>query len=267
MNSVIEVSAVNTVNTQQIPVETIVANNNVDGDNNIVTVAKAVVVTSVVQVEAMTMRIAVLSAEAKDFELGAYATANQVLYGLIQKSYTLYKDLTNTGDSMLRLKKQALIDYLNANGLGKYVEKPLSQRIIVAVFGDRDLNRRRVSSYHVALRALIAQGVAVDDVEATIQQKGGVQEMSAARAAGTLGVAEKVKAVEDAVKSATLATVSSEQIKQFANNEKVGEQFTAVLTQEADGSFSINTIVDNKAALKAVMAAHYNIEKAKTKKA
>jgi hypothetical protein len=91
--------------------------------------------------------------------------------------------------------------------------------------------------------------------------------MSVKRAAGALGVKEKAEMVADVVKSVTLATIDTEQTKQFVNNEKVGDQFTAVLTQEADGSFSINTILDNNAVLKAALAAHYNIEKAKSKKA
>lgn len=245
-------------------VQSPVANNNVTGNNNFTTVAKAVGVTTVQQVTAMTSRIAQLSAEAQDFETGAYAHANQALYGLIQKAYALYKELTNAADAGLRFKKQGLADYLDTNGLGKYSDKPLAQRIIAAVFGDRD--RRRVSSYNVTLRALIAENVKVEDVAATIQDKGGVQEMSVTRAAGAIGVKEKAALVKEAVKSTTLGSVDTEQTKLFANNEKVGEQFTAVLTQEADGSFSINTILDNTAVLKAALAAHYNIEKAKSKR-
>lgn len=245
--------------------QTPVLNNIVAGNNNLTAVAQAVGVTSVQQTAAMTDRIVALHAEAKDFETGAYASANQALYGLMQKAYALYKDLTNANDSSLRFKKQGLTDYLNANGLGKYADKPLPQRIIAAVFGDRD--RRRVSTYNVALRALIAEGVAVEDVAATIQGKGGVQEMSVARAVGALGVKEKADLVKEAVKSMTLGTINTPETKKFVDIEKVGEQFTAVLTQEADGSFSINTILDNNAVLKAALAAHYGIEKAKAKKA
>lgn len=244
--------------------QTPVANNNGSANGNIAQVVQATSATTVQQVTAMTQRIAQLSKEAKDFETGAYAQANQVLYGLMQKAYALYKELTNTTDESLRYKKQGLTDYLNTNGLGKYAEKPLPQRVIAAVFGDRD--RRRVSTYNVALRALIAEGVAVDDVMVTIQDKGGVQEMSVARKTGTLGVKDKAALVKAAVKSTTLGNVDTPETKQFANNEKVGEQFTAVLTQEADGSFSINTILDNNAVLNAALAAHYAIEKAKSKK-
>lgn len=259
MNTSSAVSAVPAVNAQQINVVTPVAN------NNLIAVAQAVGATSVQQSTAIVQRIAALHTEAQDFEAGIYTQANQALYGLIQKAYALYKELTNPDDSALRHKKQGLADYLSTHGLGKYAEKPLPQRIIAAVFGERD--RRRVSTYNVALRSLIAENVAVDAVAATIQEKGGVQEMSVARAAGALGVKDKAALVKDAVKAMTLATVDTEQTKLFANNEKVGEQFTAVLTQEADGSFSINTILDNNAVLKAALAAHYSIEKAKAKKA
>jgi hypothetical protein len=238
---------------------------NTAGNHNLTEVAQAVGVTSVSAIAAMTQRIADLSAEAKEFETGAYATANLALYGLVKKSYVLYKDLINPNDSELRFKKQALADYLSVNNLGAFADKPLPLRIIAAVFGN--LNRRRLSSYNVALRSLIAENIAVNDVIKTIEDKGGIQEMSVKRAAGTLGAANKVTAVEEAVKATTLGSVNTPDTKQFVDQEKVGEQYTAVLTQEADGSFSINTIVDNTTALKAVLVAHYNIEKAKAKKA
>ena len=117
-------------------VQSSVAINNASGNNNLTIVAKAVGVTSVEQVTKMTQRIAHLSAEAQEFEMGAYAHANQALYGLIQKAYALYKELTNAGDTALRFKKQGLTDYLDTKGLGKYSDKPLPQRIIAAVFGD-----------------------------------------------------------------------------------------------------------------------------------
>ena len=49
------------------------------------------------------------------------------------------------------------------------------------------------------------------------------------------------------------------------NAEKVGEQYVAVLTLEADGSLNLNAVVDNNAALKAALAAHYNAQKAAAK--
>jgi hypothetical protein len=238
---------------------------NTAGNHNLTKVAQAVGVTSVSAIKAMKQRLDDLSAEAKSFETVEYEHANQALYGLVKKSYVLYKDLINPNDPELRFKKQALADYLSLNNLGAFADKPLPLRIIAAVFGN--LNRRRLSSYNVALRSLIAENIAVDDVIKTIEGKGGIQEMSVKRAAGTLAAVNKVTAVKETVKATTLGSVDTADTKKFVDQEKVGEQYTAVLTQEADGSFSINTIVDNPTALKAVMVAHYNIEKAKEKKA
>jgi hypothetical protein len=206
-------------------------------------------------------RLSALSADAASWEANAYASANEGLYALMQRCYELYKELTNTADVNLKYKKQGLAEHLSANGMESYNDKPLPQRIIRCVFGDRD--RRRISTYNVVLRVIVAEQWAVADVPASIAARGGVQEMSLGRKPGTLTSKEKAESVAATVQTSVLASVKTTQTDKFANNEKIGEKFAAVLTQEADGSFSINCIVSNKAAVTAALTAFYNAEKAK----
>ena len=220
--------------------------------------------TSIEHNEGVRARLKQMSDANKAWEEGASKTANEGLYGLVQSCYALYKELTDATDANLKHKKQGLNDYLSINSMDAYTTKPMPQKIVRCVFGDRD--RRRISTYNVVLRRIIAEGWAVADVPAQIAACGGVQEMSLGRKPGTLTAKEKALQVKDAVQSIELANVKNPQTDQFVNAEKHGETFAAVLTQNTDGSFSINCIVDSKGAVNAALTAYYAAEAAKKAK-
>jgi hypothetical protein len=220
--------------------------------------------TSVEHNEGVRARLKQMSNVNKAWEEGAYKTANEGLYSLIQSCYQLYKELTNAADVNLKHKKQGLNDYLSMNGLDAYTSKPMPQKIIRCVFGDRD--RRRISTYNAVLRKIIAKGWTVEEVPSQITACGGVQELSLDRKPGTLTPKDKALQVKDAVQSIELANVKTAQTDQFVNAEKHGETFAAVLTQNADGSYSINCIVDSKGAVNAALTAYYAVEAAKKAK-
>ena len=205
-------------------------------------------------------RLSGLADEAANWESTVYATATDGLYGLLQKCYQLYIDLTNPADVNLKYKKQGLTDYLSMNGMSAYIDKPLSQRIVRCVFGDRD--RRRISTYNVALRVIIAEKWSVADVPAEIAARGGVQEMSSGRKPGELTAKQKAELVATKVQATALASVKTAGTDQYVNTEKMGEKFAAVLTQESDGTFTINCIVDSNAAVNAALTAFYKAQNA-----
>lgn len=222
------------------------------------------VLTSVDHNEGIRQRLKQLSNENVAWEQGAYKTANEGLYMLIQGCKQIYEDLTNAKDENLVHKKQGLNDYLSINGMEDYTSKPLPQKIIRCVFGNRD--RRRISTYNVVLRRLIADGVDVADVPSHIAACGGVQEMSLGRKPGTLTAKEKATQVKGAVQAQVLGSVKTAETDQLVNPEKHGETFAAVLTQNPDGSFTINCIVDSKGAVNAALTAYYGAEEAKKPK-
>lgn len=214
--------------------------------------------------EGVRTRLKQMSNANKAWEDDAYKTACEGLYVLIQNCYELYKDLTDASDVNLKHKKQGLNDYLSINGMDSYIEKPMPQKIVRCVFGNRD--RRRISTYNVVLRRIIAEGWSAEEVPAQIAACGGVQEMSLGRKPGSLTAKEKALQVKDAVQSIELVKVRNEQTDKFVNAEKHGEAFAAVLTQNADGSFSVNCIVDSKGAVNAALTAYYAAESAKNAK-
>ena len=128
------------------------------------------------------------------------------------------------------------------------------------MFGDRD--RRRISTYNVALRVIIAENWAVSDVPAAIAARGGVQEMSLGRKPGELTAKQKAESMTETVQATALGSVKTAATDKYVNTEKVGDKFAAVLTQEPDGSFTINCIVDSNAAVNAALTAFFNAQKA-----
>jgi len=214
--------------------------------------------------DAIGLRLKQLAKANTEWEQGAYKTANEGLYVLIQGSYQLYKELTDAKDEDLMHKKQGLNDHLSINGMDDYTSKPLPQKIIRCVFGNRD--RRRISTYNVVLRRLIADSIEVEDVPTHIAACGGVQEMSLGRKPGTLTAKEKATQVKVAVQAQALASVKTAKTDLLVKPEKHGDTFAAVLTQNPDGSFTINCIVDSIGAVNAALTAYYGAEAAKNAK-
>ena len=246
-------------------VQTSVSNNNVWVNDSTETQSKVMNLKSDQQTNSMHEYLKQLSAEVSTWEAGAYASSNATLYGLLQKSYALYLELTKKTDGDLKLKKQGMADYMSANALERYVDKPLPQRIIACVFGKRD--RRRIHTYSLVLRYIIAQHWEIADVPAMITAAGGVQEISLGRPSSSMTTKEKVAVASHQVKDAVLARVRSTELSNTFDPEKTGERFAAVLTQEADGSYSINCMVKSSTAVNAALAAYFNANKVANNKA
>ena len=205
-------------------------------------------------VQLMRQRIEALSIEREVWETTAYVRSNDMLYGLIQKSYELYIDLTNgMGDAAD--KKVGFKDYINSKGYSFKESTPLTGKIIRCVFGDKD--RRRLSTYHTVLRVIVANKWAVADVPSKIAEFGGVQEISMGKPLSHLTPKEKATEARDLVLATDLAKVSSEKIAAQNNPEKIGEQAVAVVTQNSDGSYTIHCIVHSDGVVNAALASYF----------
>ena len=229
------------------------------GIDHIAMQQKVSALTSAQQSDEMRERIGRLSVEASVWESEAYAHSNAILYGLLQKAYGLYLDLTDNADGNLKYRKQGLADYLSLNGLDSYKDKLLPQKIVVCVFGKRD--RRRLSTYQLVLRHIIAQDWALSEVPTKIAEVGGVQEISLGRPSGGLTTKEKAALAGARVSQEVLATVHSEVLSRQFNPEATGEQFAAVLTQEANGSFSVHCVVKSVTAVNSALVAYFAANK------
>jgi len=212
--------------------------------------------------DALRARVEQLATAREVWQLSDYARSNEKLYALIGECLSLYKDLTakNDGTKALRV---AFDDYLNTKGYVFKSSTELTNKVIRAVFGDKD--RRRLSSYHVVLRVAVKQGWQVADVAAKIAEYGGVQEISLGSASGQLTAKQKAEAAKTAVNDAVVATLKSDELDKLFNAEHIGQKAVAVLTQEADGSYSVHAVVHNNTAVTAALAAYYSANKSDMK--
>lgn len=238
----------------------IVETNSVTTLANVAVESNVVALPSVTKTQGMYDRLVRLNTAASAWEDGAYANANAQLYGLFSEARQIHMELTNAQDPDLGAKKQALKDYMNLKGLSNYWDKPLTQRIIRCVFGDRD--RRRISTYHTVLRYIVAQNWSPNEVVAGITAAGGVQEISLGHPAGYVSPKNRAAAANAAVSEKALATVQSDKLAQHIDADKHGEKVAAVLTQNADGTFTVNCIVSSNTAVNATLAAYYSKNKA-----
>jgi hypothetical protein len=206
----------------------------------------------------MRQRIEALSIEREVWETTAYVRSNDMLYGLIQKSYELYIDLTSgMGDAAD--KKVGFKDYINSKGYSFKESTPLTGKIIRCVFGDKD--RRRLSTYHTVLRVIVANKWAVADVTSKIAEFGGVQEISMGKPAGHLTPKEKAQQARTIVLATALATLSSDKLAQQNNPEKIGEQAVAVVTQNSDGTYTVHCVVHSDGLVNAALAGYFGANK------
>jgi hypothetical protein len=209
-------------------------------------------------VQLMRQRIEALSIEREVWETTAYTRSNDMLYGLIQKSYELYIDLTNgMGDAAD--KKVGFKDYINSKGYSFKESTPLTGKIIRCVFGDKD--RRRLSTYHTVLRVIVANKWAVADVPSKIAEFGGVQEISMGKPLGHLTPKEKAQQARTTVLATALATLSSDKLAQQNNPEKIGEQAVAVVTQNSDGTYTVHCVVHGDGLVNAALAGYFGANK------
>ncbi len=238
----------------------IVETNSVTTLANVAVESNVVALPSVTKAQGMYDRLVRLNTAASAWEDGAYANANAQLYGLFSEARQIHMELTNAQDPDLGAKKQALKDYMNLKGLSNYWDKPLTKRIIRCVFGDRD--RRRISTYHTVLRYIVAQNWSPNEVVAGITAAGGVQEISLGHPAGYVSPKNRAAAANAAVSEKALATVQGDKLAQHIDADKHGEKVAAVLTQNADGTFTVNCIVSSNTAVNATLAAYYSKNKA-----
>ena len=88
------------------------------------------------------------------------------------------------------------------------------------------------------------------------------QEISLGHPASYVSPKNRAAVANAAVSEKALATVESDKLAQHIDADKHGEKVAAVLTQNADGTFTVNCIVSSNTAVNATLAAYYGKNKA-----
>jgi hypothetical protein len=232
----------------------------VSADTTVAAAVQPEVAQAVAAVATMSMRdrIEALAIEREVWETTVYARSNEQLYALIQKCYGLYLELTTGAD--VGAKKGSFRDYINTKGYVFKNSTPLTAKIIRCVFGAKD--RRRLSTYHTVLRRAATAQWLLEEVPTKIAEFGGVQEISLGKPAGSLTPKQKAEQARGVVLSTVLATVASDKLAAQNNPENAGEQAVAVVTQQADGTYTIHCVVHGDTLVNTALAGYFGANKA-----
>lgn len=202
-------------------------------------------------------RVADLAMRREAWESSDLTRSNQILFGLLAECLALFLDLTS--GTNIKEKKLGFHDYLNTSGITYRSDAPLTQKIILSVFGNKD--RRRISTYHTVLQVAIKGKWSVEDTPKNIIALGGVQEASLCKSSG-MSATEKAVCASESVLSKTIALIDSDLVRTTIAAGTEEELVVGLMTHKADGALALHCIVQSKPAVKATLASYYSKNKA-----
>ncbi|MEN3372622.1 hypothetical protein [Dechloromonas sp. ZS-1] len=204
-----------------------------------------------------------LECSRKEWEEGAYRTSNQQLYAILAECYAFAGEL---GVTESKQRSAALEAFYKERGYRIKKDTPLMTRIVRAVFGDID--RRRLSTYSLVLRAAKAEQVLATNLADWIEQEGGVQEIRMSRSATFVSPKQKVEIAQQNFDSLpVLANVHSEALSGLSDSDFVGCDCVLLATQQADSTYAVRAVLRSNTAVNAAFVSLYGCEQEKHKAA
>ena len=195
--------------------------------------------------------------ERQVWETTVYRSSNDMLYGLLQKCYALYKGMEGMSADAVVLR-DGLSIYVNLNGIKCNKSSHTIVKIVKCVFGD---DRRRASAYGIVLRAALAEKIAIADIPSYIRNKGGVEEIRLAKSPNAMTAKEKATAAVSAVNADSMGVFASTTLGSKFDAGKTGAAVVLIGTWQPDGSVIVRTVVQNDTAVNAALASYYSSNK------
>ena len=196
--------------------------------------------------------------EREVWEQSVYRTSNDMLYGLLQKCYGLYKSMEGMSADAIVLRS-GLTDYINLKNIKCTSTSHTVVKIVKCVFGD---DRRRASAYGIVLRAALAEKKAVADIPTFIRDNGGVEEIRLAKAPNALTSKQKASVSVSALQTASMGVFSSAELSQKLDAGNIGKPVVLIGFWQADGSVRVQAAVQSDTAVTAALSAFYGSAKA-----
>jgi hypothetical protein len=185
----------------------------------------------------------------------ANRTSNDQLYGLLQKCFALYKELSGSS-AEAAAQRDALRDYISLKSYKFASGTHTIVKIVKCVFG---MDRRRISAYGIVLRAALAQNISVMDIPQFIRDAGGVEELRLAKAPNAKTVAQKAAIAGHTVVVNNLGVVASAGLSCYFNDTaKAGANVVLVGAWQSDGSVVVRAVVESDTAINTALASHYS---------
>lgn len=201
--------------------------------------------------------LSTLTEQRKQWEEGAYRKSNDELYALLQKCYELDL-LISTAREGVKAMRNDITKYAEQLGYRFKQSTPTITKIVRCVFGE--VHRSRVSTYSLVLREAKRQNVVPKNIPTFIADAGGVQEIRVSKSPTYQTAAQKVATAEAAVFNAPISSIKSDELP-LLTADHVEEPCVLLAQQEADGSFTVFSVVRSKAAINAAMLGAMSADK------
>ena len=204
-------------------------------------------------------RLQTMESATRNWEANELAASNKRLYSILMDAYTYYMTMkTDSNKDTRALYADDLTRFIEER---KYVFAPTSHdmtRVVKCVFG---ADRRRVSSYSIALREALRQDVVAKDLAVFIEQNGGVEQI---RLGGTKPLSAKLRAgkVKQEVLDAELGLIKFDARLVGADADWADKQVVIVATYLPTGEFQANAVIRHDSAVNAALAAYYSNQQA-----
>ena len=204
-------------------------------------------------------RVLELVAARKAWEIGTYVASNNELYAILGKCYAFYFDLRGN-DKAAKAARAELDDVMCKTGYSFKQETHMLTKLVKFVFGAVD--RRRVSTYGLVLRAALADEIKADGIPAFIISGGGVEQIRRRKSGTAISPKDKAALGKQTVEQNNLAVIDGTSLAAMAGDACEGDDMVAIVTLQADGSFVVREIITNKAVVNAAMVCAYSKSKA-----
>lgn len=207
----------------------------------------------------LTQVLASLEAERVTWEQGVYRTSNQALYAILAKCLAIAQVET---PELAKQRNAELDAFYKSRGYTYKKDAPPATRVVKAVFGVSELDRRRLSTYSLVLREAIKQKVLATNLAEWIEKEGGIQAIKLSQSATFVKPSVKVELARQTFDTLPeLASVKSEALSQLADGDFMGECCVLVAEQAANGSFVVRGFTRAGGAVNAAFAALYAEQK------
>lgn len=213
-------------------------------------------------------RIEQLAIDRQAWETTVYRTSNEMLYGLLQKCYQLYKDMEGKGDYAKKLR-ESLNDYVSMKGYRFVKSTHTLSKIAKCVFSDNTSNegtdRRRISAYSIVLQKALSDGVPVDGIASYINNAGGVEAIRLGKKpnGAVSPTTQKVVEAKANIAQKSVGVAMGLPLAAKLDAGKIGTQVVLIGTWQADGSVVVQAVVQNDTALNAALASYHSESKLK----
>jgi len=201
--------------------------------------------------------LAELAEERKQWEVNVYRTSNQQLYALLAKCYAYYQGMDGEEDAAKQ--RRAHVREFAAKHSLRFVDGThCMTRVLKCVFynGAQAIDRRRISTYSIVLRAALAQGLAADQVANFIESNGGVQEIRLSQAKGEVKVPMS-ELVRNSLNSLpVLARLRDSELTVHIKADDHGKTVALLAEVQSTGEFVVRAIIRNLWHVNQALAAH-----------